>query len=105
MSAGSASVTLIDGRSHATRFVNAGEIPCAIAVDFSSGRVFVANYASNNVTVIDGVSDSVVRTVNVGPHPQAIAVDSDNHKVYVASTHAGTTTILEGTNNSVVGTV
>jgi YVTN family beta-propeller protein len=74
-------------------------------VDFSSGRVFVANYANNNVSVLDGVGNTVLGTVNVNPHPQAIAVDSSNHKVYVASTQAGTTTVLDGTNNSVLGKV
>jgi YVTN family beta-propeller protein len=82
--------------------LNAGEIPCAVAVDYSSGKAFVANFGSSNVTVIDGRSDSVIGTVSTGPKPQAIAVDSTNHKVFVVSTHEGTATVLDGTNNSVL---
>ena len=74
-------------------------------MDDSSGKAFVANFASNDVTVLDGASDAVVGIVNVGPKPQAIAVDSNNHKVYVVSTHERTVTVLDGTNNSVLGTV
>jgi YVTN family beta-propeller protein len=98
-------MTVIDEKSHPTTLADTGEIPCAITVDYSSGKVFVANYGSNSVTVIDGTTDSVVATVSVGPNPQAIAVDSSNHKVYVASTREGAITVLDGTSNSVLGTV
>src|SRR5260370_40546397 len=73
-----ANVTVIDDKSHPTTLPDAGEIPCAVAVDYSSGKVFAANYGSNNVTVIDGATDSVAATVSVGRNPQAIAVDSSN---------------------------
>jgi YVTN family beta-propeller protein len=105
VSAGNSVVTVINAGSHSTNSLRTGDIPCAIAVDSTSGRVFVANYASGDVTIIDGVNDSVVGTVNVAAHPQSIAVDSSNHKVFVANTREGTTTVLDGTNNSVLGTV
>jgi YVTN family beta-propeller protein len=104
-SAGNTEVTVINASSRASKTLTTGEIPCAIAVDSSSGRVFIANYASGTVTEIDGVSDSVVASVSAGAHPQAIAVDSSNHRVYVVSTQEGTTTVLDGTNNTVLGTV
>lgn len=105
VSVGNSNVTVIDGNSHATRIVNAGKLPCAVAVDDSSGRAFVANFGSNTVSVIDGTSDSVVGTMRLGSKPQAIAIDSTNHKVYVVSTHESTTTVLDGINNSMLGTV
>lgn len=105
VSVGGANVTVIDDKSHPTALPDIGDIPCALAVDYSSGKVFVANYESNNVTVIEGTTDSVAAMVSVGPNPQAIAVDSSNHKVYVASTRAGAVTVLDGTNHSVLGTV
>lgn len=105
VSAGSAIATVINRNSHETKTLKTGEIPCAVAVDSSSGRLFVANYASGDVTVIDGINDSVVSTVNVGAYPQAIAVDSSSHKVFVVSTRESTTTVLDGMNNNVLGTV
>ena len=105
VSLGNGVATVINGKSHTSKTVRTGKIPCAIGVDSSSGRVFVANYASGNVTIIDGVNDSVIGTVNVGAYPQSIAVDSSNHKVFVASARGSTTTVLDGTNNSVLGTV
>ena len=105
VSSGSAGAIVIDSKSRATKIVKTGEIPCAIAVDSVSGKVFVANYGGNTVTVIDGGNDSVLATVDVSANPQAIAVDSSNHKVYVASTRAGVVTVLDGTNYSKLRTV
>lgn len=102
---GSATVTVIDGNSFASKIVNVGELPCAITIDSSSARVFVANYGSGSVTIIDGTTDSVVKTVSAGPNPQAIAVDSGNHKVFIANARAGTVNVLDGTNMTGAGTV
>jgi len=102
VSVGAAEVTVIDQKSHATTLHGIGELPCAIAVDYSSGKVFIANYASNNVSVMDGTTNSIVATASVATNPQAIAVDSGNHNVYVASTREGFITVLDGTNHSVL---
>jgi YVTN family beta-propeller protein len=98
-------VVVIKAASRTTRFVNAGQIPCAIAVDSSSGKVFVANYASHSVTVLDDASNTVLATVDVNSWPQAIAIDPGNHRVYVASTHDGTTAVLDATTNSLLSTL
>jgi uncharacterized protein len=104
-SIGNATVSVIDSKSFASRVANAGEIPCAIAIDSSSGKVFVANYGSDIVTIIDGTTDSVATTVSAGPNPQAIAVDSGNHKVFTANMRAGTVTVLDGTNATTIGSL
>jgi YVTN family beta-propeller protein len=96
---------VLDGKTSATTLVHTGDIPCALAVDSSTGRVYAANYASNSVTVIDGASNSVVATVSVGTRPQAVAVDSATHRVYVANTHDNTVTAIDGVTNSVVATI
>jgi YVTN family beta-propeller protein len=63
------------------------------------------NYATDNVTVIDGGSNSVIATVRVGARPQAIAIDSLSHRVYVANNRGDTVTVIDGTNDSVIATV
>src|SRR5579862_4610602 len=101
-SVGAADVTVIGRKSLPTTLHGIGELPCAIVIDDSAKKVFIANYGSNNVSVLDGITDSVVATVSVGPNPQAIAVDTSNHNVYVARTREGTITVLDGTTNSVL---
>ena len=39
---GSSNVTVLDGKTNATTLVNTGDIPCALAVDSSTGRVYAA---------------------------------------------------------------
>src|SRR5579871_1063410 len=85
ISVGNALATVISGTSHTTKTVKTGDFPCAIAVDSNSGRVFIANFGSGTVSVIDGTTDSAIGTLSTGQFPQAIALDSSNHKVFVVS--------------------
>ena len=64
-----------------------GTSPRAIAV-FASGsrrRVYVANRYSDNVSIIDASTDSVVATAQTGPSPKVIAVDPNRGFAYVTS--------------------
>jgi YVTN family beta-propeller protein len=63
------------------------------------------NYASDNVTVIDGANSSVIATIGVGARPQAIGINSVTHTIYVANTHSNNVTMIDGTNNSVIATI
>ena len=79
--------------------VPTGTNPNAIASDSVTNRVYVANYGSNNVTVINGATDSTT-TVTVGTNPNAIAVNTLTNKIYVANYGSGNITVIDGTTNS-----
>src|SRR6476659_5648009 len=64
--------------------VPAGTEARAVAVNANTGRVFVANEFSNDVTVIDGATRTTTR-VAVGKRPQYIAVNTRSNKVYVSN--------------------
>lgn len=49
--------------------VPAGTSPFAVAVNPATNRIYVANINSNNVTVIDGATDTVAATILVGAAP------------------------------------
>jgi len=102
---GGSNVAVIDGASHAVGWVHTGKIPCAFAADPGLNRVYVANYASNDVTVLEGTSNSLIATIKVGEHPQAIAVNPSAHEVFVTNTHSNSVTVINGTNNAVAATV
>ena len=57
------------------------------------------------MTVIDGVSNTVIATVTVGSDPYGVAVNSVTNKIYVVnycgndlscSTYSGTVTVIDG---------
>ena len=68
-------------------------------------RVYVANYASNDLTVLDGTSNLVMATIKAGEHPRAIAVNPSTHTVFVANAHGNSVTVIDGTSNTELATV
>ncbi len=74
---------------------------------------YIANWNSNNVSVIDTSNNSVVATLAVGRSPQGIAVNPSGTRVYVTNSGSnpdstivdGTVSVIDIGNNSVVATV
>lgn len=56
-----------------------------IAVNPTTGHVFVANSAANSVTVIDGPSMSVMATVAVGNNPGMVGANPTTARIYVGN--------------------
>lgn len=56
--------------------ISVGETPEGLAVDPSSGNVYVTNYTSNNVSVISAATNTVTATIPVGSNPFGIAIDA-----------------------------
>lgn len=54
--------------------VMAGSEPNGLAFDLANGEMYIANYGSNTVTVINCVSNEVIKTVHVGTDPIGIIV-------------------------------
>jgi YVTN family beta-propeller protein len=79
--------------------ITVGTTPTAVAVNSSTNKIYVANRNSNNVTVIDGVTNSTI-TVRVGIGPQGLAINTATNKIYVANANSSTVTVIDGTNNT-----
>jgi YVTN family beta-propeller protein len=84
--------------------VSTGSMPDAVAIDEATNRIYVANYAGDSITVIDGATMKSVATVAVGTHPQALAADGKRHRVFVANTHSDNVTVIDS-GNRVVATL
>jgi len=84
-----------------------GEIPWGVAFDDANGYLYVANTNSNNVSVVDGVNDTLVDTLPVGFDPIAVAADDANGYIYVANWNNldGNVTVINGSTDKVVGSV
>ena len=57
---------VIDGATNTTATVAAGTTPYAVAINPTTNKIYVANQGSANVTVIDGVTNTVSATVAAG---------------------------------------
>jgi len=103
-------LTIIDGATNNTTSIsdpNAQE-PYAVAVNPVTNKIYVANYGSVNVTVIDGVTNSVttVAAASTSGNPVAVAVNPVTNQIYVAGLGGHIVTVIDGaTNNTTAVTV
>src|SRR5438105_1903115 len=82
-----------------TATVGAGTQPQSVAVNPVTNKIYVANYTSNNVTVIDGVTNSTT-TVSAGAQPYSVAVNPVTNRIYVANESSNNVTVIDGATNS-----
>ena len=56
-----------------------------------TNKIYVANFNGNNVTIIDGSTDTVLKTVSgLGNQPDSVVANPVTNKIYVASRVNGT---------------
>jgi YVTN family beta-propeller protein len=66
---------------------------------------YVSNQASNNVSVIDTATNTVVDTVGVGGIPWGVAITPDGARAYVANTGSNNVSVINTATNTVSATV
>ena len=101
---GTADVVSLNENTHKVNTIPVGSIPCAVAINPITHRIYAVNYGDGTLSVIDAAQSKVVATLPVGKHPQAIAIDPLHNLVYVANVHSNSVTVIDGSKNSVVGT-
>jgi YVTN family beta-propeller protein len=79
--------------------------PYAIAVDPSTGRVYVSQGEGGSIAVIDGSTNSRVATVTGAGTPYALAVDETDNLVFCADTAENSLWIVNGSTSLVAARV
>ncbi len=91
--------------------VSVGTAPVGVVDDSGKGEIFVANGASNNVTVISIGTTSfhptpgVVANIPVGTTPRGITYDSVSGTVYVVNLASKSVSVISDVSNTVIATV
>ncbi|MFL5520557.1 MAG: YncE family protein, partial [Gemmatimonadales bacterium] len=70
-----------------------GTNPVALAVNPVTGKVYVANAGSNNISIIDGTT---VSSLPVGTQPRWIGVNPETNRVLVGNFTSANVTIVNG---------
>ncbi|MCB8818126.1 YncE family protein [Desulfosporosinus shakirovi] len=68
-------------------------------------RVYVLNSSSNNVSVIDGISNTCIGNVIMGSGPLGIGVNPATNKIYVANFGSNNISVIDGNSNAVITTI
>ena len=84
---------------YVTTTIPAGTSPSAVALNPATNKIYVANYGSASVTVIDGATNSTTPVI-VGTDPTAVAVNPVTNKIYVANYGSANVTVIDGATNS-----
>src|SRR3990172_10426637 len=56
---------------------------------------YVTNEKSDDVTVIDTASNSVIRTIRVGKRPRGIEISPDGRRVYVSNGNSDSVSVVD----------
>src|ERR671924_954110 len=87
--------------------------PNSIAVNPTTNTIYVGNYNSSTVSVIDGKTKSVVDSIPLGDADSDVAngvaydvaVNPTTNTIYVADYNSGTISVIDGTTKSVMGSI
>jgi YVTN family beta-propeller protein len=100
-----AEIVSVNEKTLAVHTIPVGQIPCALAVNPATQRLYSVNYGDETLSVIDLRAQRAIATLPVGHHPQAVAVDATPNVIYVANVHGNSVTAIDGRNNRVIGTL
>ena len=115
---GSGSVSVIDGATNTeidtdgnpangmTR-IPVGDRPHLVAVNTITNRIYVANWGSGYVSVIDGASNTVVATVPVDSGPNGVGVNPTTNRIYVTCSMdpvSDDVSVIDGVTNTEIDT-
>ncbi|MFG1556163.1 MAG: YncE family protein [Thermoplasmataceae archaeon] len=82
-----------------------GNGPNQAAFDSSNGYVYVTNFNTNSVSVINGATNTVIANISVGVFPLGVAFDSSNGYVYVTNFNTNSVSVINGATNTVIANI
>ena len=98
-------VVALDATAAGATTISVGSSPSALGVDPTTDTIYVANYYSGTVSVIDGATNTVTATVTVGTWPQGVGVDPTTDTIYVANENSDNVSVIDGATNAVTATI
>ena len=82
-----------------------GQPPQSIGVSPDGAYLYIPDYGSGVVSVLDTDTNTAVATVTVGTNPIAVSATPDGDYVYVANKGAGTVSVIDTATNTIAATV
>ncbi len=79
-------------------FLDIVDKPVGLPIDavlHSSGKLFVANAASNDITVLDSREESLLAHIEVGANPRGVALSSDESHLFVSNSLDGSVAVID----------
>ena len=96
------------GTSPATvlRAIPVGREPFGVAVNNATGKVYVANFLGDSVSVISTATGAVIKTISLpAGEPSYVAINETTNRIYVALHKGGRLAVIRGDTDTLVTTV
>jgi YVTN family beta-propeller protein len=84
-----------------TTIQTGGQAPTFVAANPVTNTIYVTNFNTNNLTVIDGYNN-IPQLVNVDNGPAGIGINPVTNKIYVAGQNANLVTVVDGATLSTI---
>jgi YVTN family beta-propeller protein len=101
---GTTSVLSFDENTQKTNVIPVGKLPCALALNEQTHKLYAVNYEDQTLSVIDTAKAQIVAVLPLGDHPQAVAVDVRRNRIYVANVHGNSVTVIDGSRDAILAT-
>jgi YVTN family beta-propeller protein len=79
--------------------------PFGIVYNPTNHNIYVTKSATNQVSVISTITNSIIGNITVGTRPFDIAYNPINHDMYVANQGSNTVSVIDLSRNSVIRTI
>ncbi|MGW7365805.1 protein kinase domain-containing protein [Streptomyces sp. NPDC054841] len=84
--------------------IRVGKSPAGVAVSPDGRRVYVTNFGSDSVSVIETATNRTVDDpIPVGNSPKGVAVSKDGRRVYVTNNDSASVSVIDATKNRTMG--
>ena len=83
--------------------ITVGASPSALAINPTGTRLYVSNFGSTTVSVVNTATNLEITKVTVGSQPSGLAVSADGTRLYALSRANDTVTAINTATNQVVG--
>ncbi len=81
--------------------VPVGDAPVQLTVNQTTNTIYVANFLSSDVTVIDGATDSTITVTDPNASgPYDVAVNEQTNTIYVPNFDSNNVTVIDGATNA-----
>jgi len=80
--------------------------PYALCYNSTDDKVYVADYNTDSVTIINGATNAIITTISTGDQPYAFCYNSTDNRVYCLNTGAAQNiSVIDGASNVIVATI
>jgi YVTN family beta-propeller protein len=87
---------IMNQRNEGNPQIKVGHSPTSLAVNPNTNKVYVANFRSNTVSVIDASSGSIINNIPTEDNPVLLSVNPNTNKVYVTYGLSKNVTVIDG---------